>query len=294
MNIFILSQNSRLYSTRRLVEAAQKRKHDVFVRDPLKFTIQVQNPPMLTYLSKAIVLPDAVIPRIGASITYFGTAVVRQFEQIGVFSLNNSNAIANSRDKLRALQILSNHQILLPKTAVVRRRQEILKAIEWIGGAPVVIKLIQGTQGVGVVLAEDLVSAQAIMEVLQSANQNILVQRFVKEARGRDIRAFVVGGKVVAAMKRTSSNPFEFRANVHLGATAEAIKLQPEFERIALKAAELVGLNVAGVDLLESNEGPVVLEVNSSPGLEAIEQATGMDIAGEIISFIEKKAAKSK
>lgn len=294
MNIFILSQNSRLYSTRRLAEAAEKRGHEVYVRDPLKFTLQVQNPPKVTYLSKPVQTPDAVIPRIGASITYFGSAVVRQFEQMGVYAVNDSNGIANSRDKLRALQILSKHQILLPKTAVVSRRQDIVKAIEWIGGAPVVIKLIQGTQGVGVVLANDLVSAQAIMEVLQSANQNILVQEFVKEASGRDIRAFVVGGRVVAAMKRISTDPSEFRANVHRGAKAEPIKLKPEFEKTAIKAAELVGLNVAGVDLLESNHGPLVIEVNSSPGLEAIETASGIDIAGEIIAFIEKKSSGKK
>lgn len=289
MNIFVLSQNARLYSTRRLVEAAQKRGHGVFVRDPLKFTIQVQDPPALSYLSKPIEVPQVVIPRIGASITYFGCAVVRQFEQMGVYALNDSNGIASSRDKLRALQILSRHRILLPKTAVVRRKQEILKAINAIGGAPVVIKVIEGTQGVGVVLARDTLSAQAIIELLQSAQQNILVQKFVEESSGRDIRAFVVGGRVVAAMKRVSTNPSEFRANVHRGAKAEGIKLSPDFEKTAIKAAELVGLNVAGVDLLESKDGPLVLEVNSSPGLEAIERASGIDVADEIVRFIEKK-----
>jgi len=288
MNIFILSRNSRLYSTRRLVEAAQEAGHDVFVRDPLKFTIQVKDPPSLTYLSKPIQKPDAVIPRVGASITYFGCAVVRQFERMGSFTLNGSVGIANSRDKLSALQLLSCHKILMPKTVVVRRKQEIFKAIESIGGVPVVIKLIEGTQGVGVVLARDLVSAQAIVELLQSAKQNILVQKFVEESSGRDIRAFVVDGKVVAAIRRVSSDPKEFRANVHRGAKAEATKLSPEFERVAIKAAELVGLNVAGVDLLESKAGPLVLEVNSSPGLEAIEGATGVDIAGAIVRYIEK------
>jgi ribosomal protein S6--L-glutamate ligase len=294
VNIFVLSRNSRLYSTRRLVEAAQKRKHDVYVRDPLKFTIQVKDPPDLSYLSRPIVAPDAVIPRIGASITYFGCAVVRQFEQMGVFALNDSNGIASSRDKLAALQLLSRHHLLLPKTAVVRRKHEILKAIDEIGGVPVVIKLIEGTQGVGVVLAKDKLSAQAIIELLQSAKQNILVQKFVAESSGRDIRAFVVGGKIVAAMRRISTNPSEFRANVHRGAKAEGIKLSPDFEKAALKAAEILGLNVAGVDLLESHEGPLVLEVNSSPGLEAIERASGVDIADEIIQFIEKKVSRKK
>lgn len=292
MNIFVLSQNAQLYSTRRLVEAAQKRGHDVYVRDPLKFTIQIQDPPTLVYLSKPIIIPDAVIPRIGASITYFGCAVVRQFEQMGVFTLNNSNGIASSRDKLRALQLLSRHQILLPKTALVRRKQEILKAIDSIGGVPVVIKVIEGTQGVGVVLARDVFSAQGIIELLQSARQNILIQKFVEESSGRDIRAFVIGGKVVAAMRRVSSNPVEFRANVHRGAKAEGVKLSPEYEKIAIKAAELVGLNVAGVDLLESKDGPLVLEVNSSPGLEAIERASGVDVAGEIIASMERKVGR--
>lgn len=287
MNIVVLSRNSRLYSTRRLVEAAQKRGHEAYVRDPLKYTIEVKTPPTLSYLSKRIVTPDAVIPRIGASITYFGCAVVRQFEQMGVFALNDSNGIASSRDKLRALQLLSKHKILMPKTVVVRRKQEILNAIDSIGGVPVVIKLIEGTQGVGVVLARDSLSAQAILELLQSAKQNILLQKFVEESSGKDIRAFVIGGKVVAAMRRKSSNPSEFRANMHRGAKAEKIKLEPAYERAALDAAKLVGLNVAGVDLLESKEGPLVIEVNSSPGLEAIENSTGVDIAEAIIKFIE-------
>ncbi len=291
MILFVLSRNSRLYSTRRLVEAGQKMGHEVYVRDPLKFTIQVQDPPSLIYLSKPIVKPHAVIPRIGASITYFGSAVVRQFEQMGIFAVNDARGISNSRDKLRALQILSRH-LKLPRTAFVRRKEEILKAIDGLGGVPVVIKVIEGTQGVGVVLARDLNSAHAIIELLQSARQNILIQEFVKESAGTDIRAFVVGGRVVAAMRRTSSDPAEFRANVHRGAKAERVKLSPELEKAAIQAAELVGLNVAGVDLLESSKGPLVLEVNSSPGLEAIERATGVDIAGEIIQFVEMRAKK--
>jgi ribosomal protein S6--L-glutamate ligase len=290
MRVFVLSRNSRLYSTRRLVEASQKRGHDTFVRDPLKFTLQVGDSPSICYHSKNIKSPDAIIPRIGASITYFGCAVVRQFEQMGVVALNSSTGIAISRDKLRTLQILSRQQILLPKTAVVRRRQEIFNAIEQIGGVPAVIKVIEGSQGVGVVLAKDFQSAQAIMELCQFAKQNILVQDFVEEASGKDIRAFVVGDRVVAAMRRVSSHPLEFRANVHRGARTEKVDLPKEFEEVALKAARLVGLSVAGVDLLESSRGPLVLEVNSSPGLEAIEQSTGVDIAGEIIAFLEAKS----
>lgn len=289
MKIFILSRNSRLYSTKRLAQAAQARGHDCFVRDSLKFTIEVEDPPSISYLAKVVPKPDAIIPRIGASITYFGCAVVRQFEQMGVYTLNSSTAIATSRDKLCALQLLSRHRLLTPKTAVVRRSKEFISAIGKLGGVPVVIKVIEGTQGVGVVLAKDIQSAQAIMELCQFARQNILVQKFVEESSGRDIRAFVVGNRVVAAMRRISSNPSEFRANVHRGAKAESIKLKPEFEEAALRAAALLGLNVAGVDLLESAKGPLVLEVNSSPGLEAIERSTGMDVAGEIIAFLESK-----
>lgn len=290
MHIFILSRNASLYSTKRLVETAERRGHDVFVRDPLKFTIQIQDPPSLLYLSKPLTIPSAVIPRIGASITYFGLAVARQFEQMGVFTLNHSNGIACSRDKLRALQILSRHNIPLPKTAFVRKKGEILKAIEELGGVPVVIKLIEGTQGMGVVLAENIASAQAIIELLQVAKQNILIQKFVEEARGKDIRAFVVGERVVAAIRRTSASPFEFRSNVHRGGKAAEVQLPKETEALAIQATKLLGLSVAGVDLLEGKDGPLVVEVNSSPGLEAIERATGVDVAGEILQYIETNA----
>jgi ribosomal protein S6--L-glutamate ligase len=286
MLLYILSRKPDLYSTRRIQEAAERRGHDVFVRNPLMFTIEVQNPPNILYLSKALPKPDCVIPRIGASITIFGLSVVRQFEQMGVYTLNDSNAIACSRDKLRALQVLSRHKVLLPKTIFVRRKKEILKAIETLGGVPVVIKLLEGTQGMGVVLAQDLNTARALIELLQVAKQNILVQKFVEESRGRDIRAFVVGGRVVASMRRIASSE-EFRANIHLGGRAEKIELSKDYAEAAVKAAELMGLRIAGVDMLESDEGPMILEVNSSPGLEAIEQTSKVDVADEIIRFVE-------
>lgn len=287
MRLFILSRNETLYSTQRLVEAAEKRGHDVFVRDPLKFTLQVPGHPGLLYISKSFSMPQAILPRIGASITHFGLTVVRQFEQAGVYSVNPSAAIECSRDKLRALQVLSMNKVPVPRTAFLHRKQDLIKAIEEIGGAPVVIKLIEGTQGTGVILAEDLNSAQSIVELLQFARQRILVQKFIAESRGTDLRAFVVGNQVVAAMRRTSSNPKEFRSNVHRGGKAEALDLPPEYEQAALRAAEVAGLSVAGVDLLETKEGPLVMEVNSSPGLEGIEQASGVDIADLIIEFIE-------
>ncbi len=292
MRISILSRKSELYSTRRLLEAAESRGHEARVQDPFKFTIHVENPPKLLFLSKPFPLPDAVIPRIGASITYFGTALIRQFEQMGVFTLSSSRAVNASRDKLYALQLLSKQNILLPKTAFVRRKSEILKTIDEIGGAPVVIKLLEGTQGIGVVLAERLNTAQAIIELLHVAKQNILVQKFVEEAKGRDIRAFVVGDRVVAAMRRVSENPSEFRSNVHRGGRAESIQLPKEFEEVSVRAAKTLGLKVAGVDLLESKEGPAIIEVNSSPGLEAIENVSGVDIAAEIIQFIEQNVGQ--
>jgi ribosomal protein S6--L-glutamate ligase len=286
MLLNVLSRKPDLYSTRRLVEAAERRGHDVFVRNPLMFTIEVENPPNIRYLKKEISKPDAVIPRIGASITIFGLSVVRQFEQMGVYTMNDSNAIACSRDKLRALQVLSRHQVQLPKTVFVRRKNEILDAIEAVGGVPVIIKLLEGTQGMGVVLARELNTAQAIIELLQVAKQNILVQKFIEEAKGQDIRAFVVGDRVVAAMRRIA-HAHEFRSNIHRGGRAEQIELTKEFADAAVKAAQLMGLKVAGVDMLECKIGPVILEVNSSPGLEAIEQTSKVDVANEMIRFIE-------
>lgn len=289
MRIAILSRNDRSYSTERIVESARKRGHQVEVLDPLRFAVHVEaDHPSLLYGGKPVEDYDAVIPRIGASITFFGTAVVRQFEQMGVFTLNGSHAISVARDKLRALQVLSRHSIGFPASSFVKHRDDILPAIDRLGGAPVIIKLLEGTQGVGVILAEDRRIAQAIVETLQSAQQNVLIQKFVAESRGRDVRAFVVGGRVVAAMRRIATDG-EYRSNVHRGGRTEAVVLSPDAERVALRAAQIMGLRVAGVDMLESNEGPLVMEVNSSPGLEGIEGTTRIDIAGAIIRHCEEQ-----
>jgi ribosomal protein S6--L-glutamate ligase len=290
MKIAILSRGPRLYSTRRLREAALERGHTAKVLNTLAFIIDTeQAAPDLCYKGKLISAYDAVIPRIGASITLYGTAVVRQFEQMGVFSLNSSQAISVSRDKLRSIQILSRHNIGIPKTAFVHQLDQVVPTIERMGGPPVVIKLLEGTQGIGVILADSTSVAKSIIEVLQgAAQQNVLIQEFVKESRGRDIRAFVVGGRVVAAMRRVAQGD-EFRSNVHRGGRAEPVELDPEFERTALHAAQIMGLRVAGVDMLEGTSGPKLMEVNSSPGLEGIEAATGVDVAGAIIDLIEQE-----
>lgn len=286
MKLAILSVGPKLYSTRRLVEAGMQRGHEVEVLDTLRFAIELRHgQPDLLYRGSEIDEPDAILPRIGASISYFGTAVVRQFEQLGVYSPNSSQGIGNSRDKLRALQILSRHDIGMPETAYVRDRSDVLPAIRRVGGAPVVIKVLEGTQGVGVILADSESVAAAIVETMQSAKQNVLIQKFVAESKGRDVRAFVVGGRVVAAMRRVADGQ-EFRSNVHLGGRAEGIDLDPEYEKTAVRAAQILGLRVAGVDLLEGASGPQVMEVNSSPGLEGIESATGVDIAGEVVDFM--------
>ncbi len=286
MKLAIISRQPDCYSTRRLVEAAKTRAHEVEVLDTLKFSIDLAEcNPQLFYQSKCLGEFDAIIPRIAASITRFGTAVVRQFEQMDVFSANSSHGIANSRDKLRALQILSRHQIGMPQTTFVKNRTDVLPAIERIGGAPVVIKLLEGTQGVGVILAETEKVAEAIIETMQSTRQNVLVQKFVSESRGQDIRAFVVGDRVVAAMRRIAMGN-EFRSNVHRGGRTEAVELTPEQERTAVRAAQIMGLRVAGVDMLESFGGPQIMEVNSSPGLEGIERCTQLDIAGAIIDYL--------
>jgi ribosomal protein S6--L-glutamate ligase len=291
MRIAILSRAPRCYSTRRLIEAARRRGHTVKVLDTLQFSIFLEaSEPDLSYKGRAAPPIDAVIPRIGASITFYGTAVVRQFEQMGVFSLNASQAISVSRDKLRSLQILSRHDVGMPASAFVRSKSDVLPAIERIGGAPVIVKLLEGTQGVGVILASTIKMAEAVIETLQSAKQNVLIQKFVSESRGRDIRAFVVGGRVVAAMRRTAQE-HEFRSNVHRGGKAEPIALDPAYERAAVKAAQILGLRVAGVDMLETAGGPQVLEINSSPGLQGIEKATGVDIGGEIIANLEEQVA---
>jgi len=290
MKIGILSRERDNYSTRRLVAAAQERDHKVRVLDTLKFGILVEHgKPTLTYKNKKCPTVDAIIPRIGASITFYGLAVVRQFEQMGIFTLNTSNAIGVSRDKLRASQVFSRHSIGLPATAFVRDRAGVLPAIEAVGGTPVILKLLQGTQGIGVILADSVKVAEAIIETLQSTRQNVLIQKFVSESRGRDVRAFVIGGRVVAAMRRVATGD-EYRSNVHRGGVTETVTLTAEYERTAIRAAQIMGLNVAGVDMLEDKDGPLVMEVNSSPGLEGIETATGLDIAGMVIESIEEHA----
>lgn len=286
MKLAILSCNPKCYSTRRLREAAEQRGHFVKVLNTLKFAIDLeQGKPDLCFRQKQLSDYDAVLPRIGASISYFGTAVVRQFEQMDVFCANTSASIANSRDKLRSLQILSRHHIGIPKTTFVRDKKDVLPAIKRVGGAPVIIKLIEGTQGIGVLLAESMGSAAAIVELLQSQKQSVLIQKFVVESKGRDIRAFVVGDRVVGAMRRVAQGQ-EFRSNIHRGGYAEPVDLDESYKETAVRAAQIMGLRVAGVDLLESKEGPQIVEVNSSPGLEGIEGCTQLDIAGAIIDYI--------
>jgi ribosomal protein S6--L-glutamate ligase len=286
MKLAILSRGPKSYSTRRLKEAALKRNHNVKVLNTLKFAIDLdRGSPDLYFRQKQISHYDAVLPRIGASITYYGTAVVRQFEEMDVFCANTANGITNSRDKLQSLQILSRHHLGIPRTTFVNDKNDVLPAIERVGGAPVVIKLIQGTQGIGVLLAESTKSAEAIIELLQSQNQNVLIQKFVAESKGKDIRAFVVGDRVVAAMRRVAQGQ-EFRSNVHRGGVAEAVKLSDEYQETAVRAAQILGLRIAGVDMLESDTGPQIMEVNSSPGLEGIETCTQLDIAGAIIEYI--------
>jgi len=286
MKLAILSRGPRSYSTQRLKEAALQRGHDVKVLDHLKFAIDLQKGlPDLYFRQKKLSSYDAVLPRIGASVTYYGTAVVRQFQEMDVFCANTAHGITNSRDKLRSLQILSRHNIGIPRTTFVRDKKDILPSIERVGGAPVVIKLIEGTQGIGVLLAETVQAAESIIELLQSQKQNILIQKFVAESKGKDIRAFVVGDRVVAAMRRVAQGQ-EFRSNVHRGGIAEAVDLDEEYQATAVRAAQILGLQVAGVDMLEGARGPQIMEVNSSPGLEGIETCTDLDVAGAIIDYI--------
>tara|TARA_R110002049_G_scaffold4601_4_gene31915 strand:- start:161058 stop:162284 length:1227 start_codon:yes stop_codon:yes gene_type:complete len=286
MKLAILSRSQQCYSTQRLREAALKRGHKIKVLDTLRFSIDLEKgEPDLYFRSKQLSHYDAILPRIGSSITYFGTAVVRQFEQMDVFTANSSAGIANSRDKLRCLQILSRHQIGIPQTTFVREKKDVLPAIERVGGTPIIIKLLEGTQGVGVILAESVKTAEAIIETLQSTRQNVLVQKFVAESKGRDIRAFVVGDRVVAAMRRVAQGD-EFRSNVHRGGTTERVILDEKYCETAVRSAQIMGLRVAGVDMLEGNDGPQVMEVNSSPGLEGIETCTQLDIAGAIVDYI--------
>jgi ribosomal protein S6--L-glutamate ligase len=293
MRIVILSRQASLYSTRALFEAAHERGHEVDVLDTLQFDIRLsRRNPELFYQGEPVGHVDAVIPRIGASITHFGLAVVRQFEMLGVYCLNESQAIARSRDKLRCLQLLSRHDIGLPPTIYTRQEDHVPSCIERVEGPPVVVKLLQGTQGIGVVLAESMSTAASVIEAFHGLEQNILIQKFIREANGSDIRAFVVGRKVVAAMRRQAVAG-EFRSNIHRGGTARKLRLPAEYRKTALAAARVLGLTVAGVDLIESAEGPMVMEVNSSPGLEGIQKTTGVDVAGAIIEHIERSLGRS-
>ena len=289
MKIAILSRDSSLYSTRRLREAGEARNHTVEVIDYLRcyMNITAHNPQVL-YQGKQLKDFDAIIPRIGASNTFYGTAVVRQFEMMEVFTTNTSQAILRARDKLHCLQILSKEGIGLPITGFAHSTKDIEGLVGIVGGAPLVIKLLEGTQGIGVVLTETYQAATSVIEAFRGLNANILVQEFIAEAKGADIRCFVVNNKVVASMKRQGA-PGEFRSNLHRGGNAKRIKLTPEERSTAVRAAKSMGLRVAGVDLLRSNHGPVVMEVNSSPGLEGIEKATEIDVSGKIIEFLEKK-----
>ncbi|QDU95149.1 30S ribosomal protein S6--L-glutamate ligase [Lignipirellula cremea] len=290
MKIAILSRNSKLYSTQRLKEACVQRGHEARVIDYLRCYMDItSHNPKLIYQGEPLDGYHAVIPRVGASHTFYGTAVVRQFEMMSVFPTNESTAISRSRDKLRSLQLLSRDGIGLPVTGFANSTKDIDGLINLVGGAPLVIKLLEGTQGIGVILAETQKAAQAVIEAFRGLNANILVQEFIKEAGGSDMRCFVVGGKVIAAMKRQGP-PGEFRSNLHRGGSSEKVKLTPEERSTAVRSAKAMGLNVAGVDILRSNHGPVVMEVNSSPGLEGIEAATGIDVAGKIVEFIEKNA----
>lgn len=286
MKLAILSRAPRCYSTSRLVYAARVRDHEVNVLNPLRFAIDLTGAePDLQYRGQTLSHYDAIIPRLGASITYFGTAVVRQFEQMDVYTPSTSRGITAARDKLRALQLLSRHDVAMPPTTFVRDRKDVASAIERVGGAPVVIKLLEGTQGIGVILADTTKVAEAIIETLQSTQQNVLVQGFISESRGVDIRAFVVGDRVVAAMRRRAQGD-EFRSNFHRGGTVEPVELEPAFTRAAIRSAQIMGLRIAGVDMLESADGPMVMEINASPGLEGIERATGLDVAGVIVDFV--------
>ena len=290
----MLARNPNLYSHKRLVQAAEERGHSLDILNTTRCTVNIaSHRPTITYDGHTLQGYEAVIPRIGASITNYGTAVLRQFEMAGVWPLNESVAIGRSRDKLRSMQILSKYGLGLPLTAYANDPKQAEEIIRAVNGPPVVIKLLEGTQGIGVVLAETMSSGKSVIEAFRGANVNILVQEFIKEAGGTDIRALVVGGKVIAAMKRTGA-PDDFRSNLHRGGSAQIVKITPEERSTAVRAAKHMGLNVCGVDMLRSNHGPVIMEVNSSPGLEGIENATGKNVAGQIIEFIEKNAKPGK
>lgn len=300
MRIGILSRKASLYSTRRLIEAGLERKHEMRVINYLRCYMDISHPsPSVVYqdlvadrhAQEETLEVDAVVPRIGASYTFYGAALVRQFEMMGVFATNDSQAITRSRDKLRAQQLLARAGVDLPATTFAHDARHSRGLIDRVGGTPVIIKLLEGTQGVGVVLAETRKAAESVIGAFRQLDANILVQEFIKEAGGDDLRAIVIGGKVVAAMERHAA-PGEFRANLHQGGSAEQARLTPKERRTALTAAKALGLSVAGVDMLRSNRGPLVLEVNSSPGLEGVEKATGVDVAGAIIEYIESRAPR--
>jgi len=290
MKIAMLARNPNLYSHKRLKEAAEARGHKLDIINTLRCYMNIASRrPEVYYNGEKLEGYDAVIPRIGASVTFYGLAVLRQFEMQGVYPLNESVGIGRSRDKLRSMQLLARDGIGLPVTTFAHDPKQTDEVLELAGGAPVVIKLLEGTQGIGVVLADTKRSAVSVVEAFRGAGVNILLQEFIKEAGGTDIRAIVVGGKVVAAMKRTGAED-DFRSNLHRGGSAKVIKLSPEERSTAIRSAKSMGLNVCGVDMLRSNHGPVVMEVNSSPGLEGVENATGLDIAGMIIEYLEKNA----
>jgi len=294
MKLALMCRNADLYSHKRIVEAAEERGHDIDVVDHLRCYINItSHRPTVRYRGEELPAFDAVIPRIGASVTFYGTAVLRQLEMMGVYPVNESVAISRSRDKLRSLQLLARKGIGLPVTVFAHRTSQAEEILDMIGGAPVIIKLLEGTQGIGVVLGETQKAAESIIQAFGGVNTNILVQEFIKEAGGEDIRCIVLGEKVVATMKRKGKEG-DFRSNLHRGGSAEKVKITPQERATAIGAARAMGLNFCGVDMLRSNHGPVVMEVNSSPGLEGMEKATGIDVAGQLIEWIEKNAKPGK
>ncbi|MGJ8603325.1 MAG: 30S ribosomal protein S6--L-glutamate ligase [Marivita sp.] len=294
MKIAMLARNPDLYSHKRLVEAAEARGHEIDVINTLRCYMNIASRrPEIYYNGEKLTGYDAVIPRIGASVTFYGTAVLRQFEMMGVYPLNESVAIGRSRDKLRSMQLLARDGVGLPVTTFAHDPKQTEEVLKVAGSAPLVIKLLEGTQGLGVVLADSDRSAKSVVEAFRATGTNILIQEFIKEAGGTDIRAIVIGGKVIAAMKRTGAEG-EFRSNLHRGGSAQLVKLSPEERSTAIRAAKSMGLNACGVDMLRANHGAVVMEVNSSPGLEGVEKATGLDVAGKMIEFLEKNAKPGK
>ncbi|WP_052599522.1 30S ribosomal protein S6--L-glutamate ligase [Aureispira sp. CCB-QB1] len=291
MKMAILSRNPRLYSTQRIKEAGEKRGHEMLIIDHTKCNIIIeQKKPQIYYKGNVLTDIDAIIPRIGASVTFYGAAVIRQFEMMKVFTATSSQALVDSRDKLRSLQLLSSAGLGMPKTVFTNYSKDVANVIDIVGGAPCILKLLEGTQGVGVVLAETPSAAKSVLEAFNGLQARVIAQQFISEAKGADLRAFVVDGVVVGAMKRQGKEG-EFRSNLHQGGSASIIQLSDEEENAALKAAKTLGLAIAGVDMLQSNSGPMILEVNSSPGLEGIEKATEKDIAKSIIRYVERNAS---